>query len=102
MSDFEAKVYRAEDTAFSEEERSLIESIGKENPDYCATAILQKRYPNLDVTYHESNSAFEINGERMEMNFELTASTEDEYSWISEVIFTLEMFFELAGPAEKS
>jgi len=105
MSDFEAKVYKAEDVGLSEKERSLVETIGKENPDYCAAAILQRRYPDRDIVYHESDSAFEIDGERMEIDFELMSEeqeqmfpTDEEHGWISEVVLTLEMLFELGDP----
>lgn len=102
MKDFDAQVYEVEDTKLSEEEKQIVDSIGEENADYCAAAVLQNRYPNLDVTYHEEQSAFEIGDEKLEINFDLLHkdsqllfSKDEDYAWICEVVVTLEMLFEL-------
>ena len=106
MSDFNAQVYEIENTHLSEKEKQIVQSIGEENVDYCAAAIIQKRHPDKEVTYHESESAFEVGGEKMEINFdllredsELLFSKDQDFGWISEVVITLEMLFELGQPA---
>lgn len=102
MSDFEAQVYRIEHTTLSEEEKQIVQSIGEENVDYCAAAIMQNRHPDLEVIYHEEDSAFEVDGEKMEIDFdllredeELLFSKDQDYAWICEVVITLEMLFQL-------
>ena len=106
MSDFDAQVYQIEDTHLSEEEKQIVQSIGEENADYCAAAIIQNRHPDKEVTYHENESAFEVEDEKMEINFdllredsELLFSKDQDFGWISEVVITLEMLFELGQPA---
>lgn len=106
MSDFDAQVYKIEDTHLSEEEKQIVQSIGEENADYCAAAIIQRRHPDKEVTYHESESAFEVENEKMKINFdllredsELLFSKDQDFGWISEVVITLEMLFELGQPA---
>ena len=106
MSDFDAQVYEVGDTRLSEEEKQIVRSVGKENADYCAAAIIQRRHPGKEVTYHENESAFEVGDEKMEINFDLLREDSDllfskdqEFGWISEIVITLEMLFELGQPA---
>ena len=103
MSDFDAQIYQIEDTRLSEEEKEIVRSIGEENVDYCAAAIIQNRHPGKEVIYHESDSAFEVGDEKMEINFDLLREDSElifskdhqDFGWISEVVITLEMLFEL-------
>jgi len=106
MSDFDAQVYEVGDTRLSEEEKQIVRSVGKKNADYCAAAIIQKRHPSKEVTYHENESAFEVGNEKMEINFDLLREDSDllfskdqDFGWISEIVITLEMLFELGQPA---
>lgn len=93
------------DRELSDEEKELIESIGSENVDYCAAAIISNRYPDLDVHYIEEENAFEIDGDKMELDFDMIGEAAEiivedsgdggDYAWISEVVITIEMLFEL-------
>ena len=106
MSNFDAQVYKIKDNHLSEKEKQIVQSIGEENADYCAAAIIQNRHPEKEITYHESESAFEVEDEKMQINFdllrkdsELIFSKDQDFGWISEVVITLEMLFELGQPA---
>lgn len=104
MKQFEAKVYEMADKGLSEEEKQIVESIGEENADYCAAAILQHRYPDKEVIYHEDERKFEVDGEKMEIEFDMiqedAIEENEDGSWISGVVLTLEMLFELGDPAK--
>jgi len=106
MESSQFHVVDSPDRTLSEEEKELIESIGAENIDYCAAAILSSRYPDLDVQYIEEENAFEIGGDKMELDFDLIGEAAEilvedsdqeanKHAWISEVVITIEMLFEL-------
>lgn len=105
-SSSEAGVTQVENYGLSKEEKELCDRIGIENPDYCAAAVLDKRYSDKEVIYHEEDKIFEIDEEKMEMEFDIVRDSssivieEDEdldskYDWISEIVITIEIFFEL-------
>jgi hypothetical protein len=94
------------DNRLSDEEKDLCKSIGTENPDYCAAAVLTERYPNREIEYDEEGSAFIVDGERMELDFDLIGDAaqivvddrkelEGDFDWISEIIVTVELLFGL-------
>lgn len=73
-----------------------------ENTDYCAAAVLDHRYPDKKVSYIEEDTAFEIDGKRLEPNFDMVTNppvelmdTGDGYSWVAEVVITLEVLFDM-------
>lgn len=92
------------DEGLSDEEKEIVESIGEENSDYCAAAILQHRYPDKEVVYYEEDRKFEVDGEKMDIEFEMIREDVEEnedIGWISGIVLTLEMLFELRDQNEK-
>jgi len=100
------KVYDLSDTGLTEEEKQITEKIGKNHPDYCAAAVLDHRYPEKNVTYHESEGKMEIGGEKMKIDFELVKEVddvlfaEDSPEYVTNLVTTMEMLFDLKDPVE--
>jgi len=90
----EMKVCRIEEHTLSDEEKDTVDRIGIENLDYCVAAIVQNRYPDENLTYLEEKNAFEVDGNRFELEFEITAD-EPDYLTVSRHIQTLELLFEI-------
>lgn len=87
------KVRPIDPLPLTEEEKETIDIIGMDNLDYCVAAIVQSRNPDRDITYIEDENAFEIDGERFELQFEITAD-DPSYYIVSRHVQTLELFFE--------
>lgn len=88
------KVCRIEEDTLSDEERVMVDQIGIDNLDYCVAAIVQERHPEKELVYLENENAFEVDGERFELNFEITAEGPD-YEIVSRHVQTLELLFEV-------
>ena len=88
------RVTRIEEHTLSDEEKKTVDRIGIENLDYCVAAIVQNRHPDENLTYLESENAFEVGNNRFDLEFEITAN-ESDYLTVSRHVQTLELLFEI-------
>jgi hypothetical protein len=48
----------------TDQEKKIVEDIGRENLDYCTVAVLKHRNPGLDFTFLEDETAIVVGGEK--------------------------------------
>lgn len=65
------------DATFNEEEKDIVENIGRENPDYCVFGVLKHRYPDITIDYTDGSNKALINGEELSFNFEVLNDLEE-------------------------
>jgi len=92
------KVVEKKDVSLTEKEKDIVDKIGIENADYCVASVLNNRFPDKEIIYYEDETAFEIGGQKMELQYNIIQNDKDldPYSWISENVSIIEGLFEFS------